>query len=340
VLPQGSEAEVLSARPDIVVHGHTSGQTKRVRPALAARLRCQRPQISLQLEIIYSVCSRSLPCSVIHALSYHASAAALQRRRRQRRIGFCLQELQQQQRGRRRAARTAPAPNNITGLSIKHHNAQVPRAAIANRAPAGLVKPPPQLMASRVRPMLPSSCLLPFHLEMHLHFRVQNVMRSSSDEDITMDAQQFVHLPHIMARSNTGSSSTSGSPSLHGPQQPLQGIARTPSQDTRTPPSHDLSRFGAGGSGGSKFSPSFGQQQQRPTSAIRLASLNHTPTFKQTSPKDDGDDSRFAAAAVRCAPFQHVVQALELIVAAWKACAVVKEQWRGSWSRDDVQQQQ
>jgi hypothetical protein len=186
-------------------------------------------------------------------------------------------------------------------------------------------------MASRVRPVLSLCCHLSFHLEMHLHFRVQNVMRSSSDEDITMDAQQFVHLPHIIARSNTGSNSTSGSPSLHGPQQPLQGI-------TRTPPSHD-GRFGAGGSGGSKFSPSFGQQQQRPTSAIRLASLSHTPTFKQTSPKDDGDNSRFDAAAVRIAPFQRVVQALELIVAAWKACPIVKEQWR-SWSRDDVQQQQ
>lgn len=151
-------------------------------------------------------------------------------------------------------------------------------------------------------------------------------MRSSSDDDITMDAQQFVHLPHIIARSNTGSNSMSGSPSLQVPQQPLQGI-------TRTPPAHD-GRFG---SGSSKFSPSFGQQQQRPSSAIRLASLNHTPTFKQTSPKDDGDDSRFDAAAVRIAPFQRVVQAIELIVAAWKACPIVKEQWR-SWSRDDVQQ--
>ncbi len=123
---------------------------------------------------------------------------------------------------------------------------------------------------------------------------LQNVMGSSSDEEITMNAQQFVHLPQIVTRSSPASNSLSGSPahnSPHGLHHPLQSI-------TRTPPSQDFSRLGAAASGSSKFSPSFGQQQQRPTSAVRLTSLNHTPTFKQTSPKDDGDDSRFVAAAV------------------------------------------
>jgi hypothetical protein len=131
---------------------------------------------------------------------------------------------------------------------------------------------------------------------------LQNVMRSSSDEEITLNAQQFVHLPQIVARNSPASNSPSASPAYHpshGLQQPLHAISRTP-------PSHDLGRSGAGASGGAKLPPSFGQQQhspsfgqqhQRPTSAIRLASLSHTPTFKQTSPKDDGDDSRCVSAA-------------------------------------------
>lgn len=68
-------------------------------------------------------------------------------------------------------AQPVPPPPLTTkqNFSITQLDAQIPRAAIANRAPAGLVKPPPQLMASRVRPVLSSSCHLSFHLEMHLH---------------------------------------------------------------------------------------------------------------------------------------------------------------------------
>jgi hypothetical protein len=152
------------------------------------------------------------------------------------------------------------------------------------------------------------------------HSFLQNVMRSSSDEDITMDAKQFVRLPQIVGRNSPASNSAAQSPAYNSPHaalQPLQG-------GTRTPTAQDVNRFAAAGSGGSRNSPSSGQQ--RPTSAIRLASLNHTPTFKQTSPKDDGDDSRWVAAAAlqRSAVGNPASQAVECIVAARQACAIVE----------------
>ena len=124
-------------------------------------------------------------------------------------------------------------------------------------------------------------------------------MRSSSDEEMSVDAKQFVHLPQIVGRNSPASPALQQGGGGGALQQPLHSAARTPS-------SQDIGRFGTGGSGGSKqHSPSFGQLnspsfgQQRPSSAIRLASLNHTPTFKQASPQDDGDDSRFDEHALR-----------------------------------------
>jgi hypothetical protein len=160
-------------------------------------------------------------------------------------------------------------------------------------------------------------------------------MRSSSDEDITMDAKQFVRLPQLVGR-NSPASNQAASPtaynSPHAALQPLQGTSRTPSGP-------DINRFSAAAPGSSKNSPSFGQQ--RPTSAIRLASLNHTPTFKQASPKDDDDDSRLFAAAPlqRLAVFDTAPQAIECIVAARQTRALVelRGQWR-CWQ--DLQQQQ
>jgi hypothetical protein len=182
------------------------------------------------------------------------------------------------------APAASAAHKNYSSSSEDDAAQPVQRAAVPNRVPLGQVKPPPQLMASRVS-------LNMFVTRTHLFsLNAQNAMQSSSDEDIAVDAKQFTHLPQIVGRNSPASTPTSSSPaygSSHAAHQPLHGLARTPA-------AQDASRFNASGSSGSKISPSFGQQ--RPTSAVRLASLNHTPTFKQTSPKDDGDDSRFVAA--------------------------------------------
>jgi hypothetical protein len=164
----------------------------------------------------------------------------------------------------------------------------VQRAAVPNRVPMGQAKPPPQLMASRVGLAHAASRTL-FTV---VNSNLQNVMQSSSDEDIAVDAKRFTHLPQIVGRNSPASTPALSSPAYSSSpagHQPLHGPARTPT-------AQEANRFSAGGSSGSKGSPSFGQQ--RPTSAVRLASLNHTPTFKQTSPKDDGDDSRFVDGAI------------------------------------------